>query len=352
MRSDDVRNALVRFGAVDTLVIHWAGELVLDGEWSGERVKRASMSTNGLSLNALRQRVSIRRWVARVVAEGEYDVIVARNIGLALFLPIRAWSRLILDADDARKVLAPGASGSFRMAIRNRIARVLTRLPKHTWVVHPLDLGRLGSGMRYSRLAHCITEPAADRARPTAVPYSILMVGHFHYEPNVDGARWFAEQVLPRLRAEFPRLELRVVGRHLPTLFELLGSAVHLKGFVDDLAAEYDRAALVIAPIRTGSGAQIKVIDALAHARPLVASAFAHSGYAGDLRHGEHLLVATEASEWVGQCRWVFQHPDEAAAMARRGATIVSELHSFERLAAHVGQTLREVVSGPGARPR
>jgi polysaccharide biosynthesis protein PslH len=148
------------------------------------------------------------------------------------------------------------------------------------------------------------------------------MVGLMSYGPNLHGLRWFVREVLPALVEQLPEVELHVIGRHeagLPE--EFAGRPVRVRGFVQDLTTEYDQASLVVAPIFFGGGTQIKVIDALAHHRPLVASDFAQKGFGSDLRDGEHLLVARTAQEWISCCASMLRDPSRAEAMAGRGYT-------------------------------
>ena len=122
-----------------------------------------------------------------------------------------------------------------------------------------------------------------------------------------------------------------------------------MRGFVTDLAAEYDEASLVVAPILSGSGTQIKVLDALAHGRPLVASTFAHAGFGHDLHDEEHLLVAGDETQWIDCCSRVLADPESAAAMARRGSTAVHAAYGTTRMGSgRAGHTLDSAELGAG----
>jgi glycosyltransferase involved in cell wall biosynthesis len=345
LRSAHIRNALARSGDVDTLVIHGAPDFRMDTAWDHRRSKTATFNLFTPSLAWLRQRRAIRRWVERAEAEGRYDVIVARYLGLALFLPASAWSRLVLDADDIFKSAPAGAPSRvlrLKYRLRNLVARVALRLPRHVWFVNPRDDVKVRR-QRSSWLPNIVRAPdaAGGAAR---VADRVLMVGFFDHRPNAEGLRWFCERVLPALVRGFPGARLHAVGAHSAELAADLAGKVHFAGFVEDLASEYARASLVIAPVGSGGGTQIKVIDALAHARPLVASPFAHAGFAGHLKSGEHLLVAADEGRWIEHCSWVFEHQEKAQAMAEKGRDIVRQHFGPERMFAEVKRTLDEVL--------
>ena len=96
----------------------------------------------------------------------------------------------------------------------------------------------------------------------------------------------------------------------------------------------------MIAPVISGGGTQIKVIDALAHGRPTLVSSFAHAGFADDLHDGEHLLVASSPQEWIERCIWALRSPEQIATVAERGEAIVRRIYGSERLKALVKDTI------------
>jgi glycosyltransferase involved in cell wall biosynthesis len=327
IRSHPIREAMLQVGEVATLVSHGAFLPMVDSEWQPGRIKRA-LYAPGARLGQLRQRLAIRRWVAATVEEGRYDAIVARYVGLALFVPFGAWSRLVIDADDIVKSTPRDVPTPLRVRarlwLRNLAARVVLTRAAHVWYVNPAEGSRL-KARAASWVPNVVQMPDDHRVRPAPVPGRILMVGYFNHPPNAQGLQWFAAEVLPALRTAFPQAELHVAGKYPAALAEALGDgAIRLLGFVDSLAEVYDRAALVIAPIHFGGGTQIKVIDALAHGRPLVATRFAHSGFAGELSGGEHLLLADDATEWIAQCTSLLSDPAAAEAMAARGREAVA----------------------------
>ena len=343
-RSAHIREAMLQIGQVETLLIHGAAEMQVEADWDEHGVKRATYNRFGYSAAALRQRARIRAWVADILRQGQYDAVVTRYVGTASFVPRWAWQLLVLDADDLVKTAAPDASMRTRLLLwaRNQLALRIARRAAHVWCVNPLDATRV-KATHLSVLPNVVKIPPIDRARQAAVPGRILMVGLFDHPPNAQALRWFAQTVLPRLRFEVPEAELHAVGKFPLTLRAELGErGVHFHGFVSDLAREYDLASLVIAPIQSGGGTQIKVLDALAHHRPLATSTFAHSGFAAYLTHPEHLLRCSSIQDWITHCRFALTDPIAAEAMAARGYAAV-RAYGTDTLIATVRETLLKV---------
>lgn len=346
MRSYDMRVALAAVGEVHTLIICGASRFRLEREWDGDRTRRASYDRSDISMAALRQRLRIRRWVRGVLNERRYEIVVARYLGLALYVPCRDWKRLVVDADDLYKSTPrnPQATRwSWRiLRFRNLLATRLAIPARHVWFVSPMDSKRLRTRQK-SWLPNVIRLPDPQRSRASPIPGRILMVGYFEYSPNALGLRWFARHILQPLTQRFPEVRLHAIGRVPSDLKNELQDVVRFEGYVDDLATAYDHASLVIAPIFAGGGTQIKVIDALAHQRPLVISAFCHEPFAAELRSEEHLLVASSAEEWVEHCSWILRHPGDADRIAAAGCNVVRSRFGTDRMAADIRTTLTNI---------
>lgn len=136
--------------------------------------------------------------------------------------------------------------------------------------------------------------------RDPAAPV-LLFVGMLGYEPNADAARWFATEVLPRVRAEVPGARFRVVGRNPEGLADLANlPGVELVGPVDDLGAELDGADVSLVPIRFGAGTRLKVVEAMANRLPMVSTTIGCEGI--DVVHRRELLVADDAPSFATAC--------------------------------------------------
>ena len=111
-------------------------------------------------------------------------------------------------------------------------------------------------------------------------PGRVLFVGALDRARNQAAARWLAAAVWPRVRAACASAELRLVGLHPPAdLLALSGRAgLTVTGYVPDLAAEYEAARVVAAPLFGEAGALNKVMDGLAAGRPVIATRAANAG--------------------------------------------------------------------------
>ena len=352
IRADDLRTSLLDVADVDTLVIDGGAHFSAEDRWSPDRIKSATISRYGLSYSAIFQRRKLALWVRQTLDSEWYDLIVAQRFDLASLIPRRQRLRMIFDPDDYQK--APSGNASIlnraKSKLRNILSSRLASQAAHVWFSNPREDVR-SAPFSYSFLPNVIVPPQAGRYRPASLPDRIMMVGLFSHLPNLEGLKWFHDNILPRLRLSRPDLQLHAVGRLDQQVNDVLPN-VTFRGFVDDLTWEYDLTPLVIAPIFSGGGTQIKVIDALAHGRPLVSSGFAHRGFAADLYDCQHLLTADNTDEWVAKCEWVLANPSDASIVAQSGERVVRDVYSRTRFSSIVAQTISSLSVDKVSTPR
>lgn len=128
----------------------------------------------------------------------------------------------------------------------------------------------------------------------------IVMTGNMGYFPNVDGLRWFASEILPEIQRRRPNVCMQVVGVNPSPVVRRLAEtnpAIKIIGFVPDLAAYLATATLAIVPLRSGSGMQFKIIEAMACGTPVVATTLGIGGL--NVQSGYEILVANDPTSFA-----------------------------------------------------
>jgi glycosyltransferase involved in cell wall biosynthesis len=212
-----------------------------------------------------------------VVTMREYLV----PFGLALADRLGA-ARTVIDLDDDVEPLLHQLGHADDADAYGRIARHW--LPRADLVVASSALDADALTRRYE-LARVSVVPNSVRrpARVSALPGNdrLLFVGNLTYSPNVDAARTLALDVLPLVRARRPNATLHLVGRAAREVRALAeADGVVVEGEVGDLAPSYADADVVVVALRAGAGTRIKVLEAFAHQRPVVATPIAVAGLA------------------------------------------------------------------------
>jgi sugar transferase (PEP-CTERM/EpsH1 system associated) len=198
------------------------------------------------------------------------------------------WPMNLLYARESRAVLALER----RAAIAFENSLFVSRAEAQAFLrLAPETAGRVGYYENGVDLHHF--DPAGTFANPF-VPGSepIVFTGTMNYRPNVEAVEWFARQVLPRIRAVRAAAEFWIIGARpapiVARLAELPG--VHVTGRVADVRPYLAHAVCVVAPLHIARGVQNKVLEAMAMAKPVVATPSAREGLSAV--DGEDVLIA------------------------------------------------------------
>ena len=98
------------------------------------------------------------------------------------------------------------------------------------------------------------------------------------YEPNHLAVCWLVDEVIDRVRARVPDVRLSVVGNLDGAPPVPAHEAVDYHGYVHDLDEHYGAATIAVAPLQAGGGTRVKILEAMARQRALVATSFAVEG--------------------------------------------------------------------------
>ncbi len=333
--------------------------------WARMRSLAGLVSGEALTLPYYRSR-ALNRWVGEVVAAHAIRKAVAFSSPMAQYLSAYPQVRTVLDLVDVDSAKWSSYAAhrpwplsavyrregrrllSFeRQAVARSAAGVLVtqaevdlfhRLaPECDGRLHPIE-----NGVDSSYFSPGENWPSPYAKDETAMVFT----GAMDYWPNVDAVTWFAREVLPRLAAVRGDLRLHIVGMNpAPAVRALVRDPrVTVTGRVPDVRPYLQHAAIVIAPLRIARGVQNKVLEAMAMARPVVASEAAVEGLS--VQPGQHLEIACDAGEFAAKILALAGsgERDRMGAQARRHVVErycwQRSLGRFDRLIAGSGDAL------------
>jgi glycosyltransferase involved in cell wall biosynthesis len=163
------------------------------------------------------------------------------------------------------------------------------------------------------------------RAKSEEEAATVLFVGFFRHEPNVEAVLYFVREVLPLLRRQIPGARFRVVGAYPPPSLKELAeqdSGIEITGMVDDIAIQYRRATVFVAPILRGSGTRLKILEAMASGCPVVSTAIGAEGLGagpGEIR------IADDAAGMAAALAQLLENPSERSEISAGARQFVAE---------------------------
>ena len=131
-------------------------------------------------------------------------------------------------------------------------------------------------------------------------PPTVVFTGSMDWAANVDGVRFFLEQVWPEVHRRIACARFVVVGRNPPQALTALGTEannVRFTGFVDDVRPYVHGAHAFVIPLRVGGGTRIKAFEAMAMGCPVVSTTIGIEGL--DVQDGVHCLYRDTAQDQV-----------------------------------------------------
>jgi glycosyltransferase involved in cell wall biosynthesis len=149
----------------------------------------------------------------------------------------------------------------------------------------------------------------------------------------VRAVTFFAEQVMPQVVRRYPGAEFRVYGSRIGAEINALDgkNGVRVEGFVDDLRAALRAATAMVAPIYTGTGMRIKVMEAFGAGTLVIGTDLSVRGL--PVVDNEHFFRANTADAFVRAIARAFDSPSEASAVARAGQELLTANYGWDATA-------------------
>jgi O-antigen biosynthesis protein len=165
--------------------------------------------------------------------------------------------------------------------------------------------------------------------RPFAGTQDVLFLGGFGHPPNVEAVKFFAADVMPRLRKLLPDVVFNVVGSSpTPEVLALASDAVRVTGYVADLEEVFDASRVFVAPLLAGAGIKGKVLEGMARGAAMVLSPVAAEGTG--LVDGVDCLIARNAEEWAAAIARLYRDEALWASLGSNAQRAAETRFSFE----------------------
>jgi polysaccharide biosynthesis protein PslH len=313
---------------------------------------------------------AVVRAVTAMVAAFGPTVTVFENVWLDEVAPlVRAPGRqLIYDAHNVYVAVAEELE--LDVAAVWELEREAVRNVDALWVCSNEDAARMRSEYPTATAAIAVIPNGIDtdyyarvRARAPRVSRDaivLLFVGSYWYEPNRIAAEMLLNEIVPAVRAR-TELEVRLIlvgAAPSPAMCASTDPGLILTGRVADVRPYLSAADAIVVPLRHGGGTRLKLLEAFAACRPIVATAKAAEGI--DVRDGEHLLVRENTAAIADAVVALRREPELAGRLTQAGYDLIAARYSWPALAGVVQSALVEAalrashdtVGGNGPRPR
>ncbi len=185
--------------------------------------------------------------------------------------------------------------------------------------------------------------PAADTNPPR-----IVFTGSMDWEPNIDAVDYFCQEVLPRVRSEFPAAIFQIVGRNPhPRVKQLASASVEVTGTVPSVGDYLKAATVVVVPLRVGGGTRLKIFEAMAMGKVVVSTSIGAEGL--DVENGRDLILADDATA-LAQAINLLLHDSGLRRRYEEAAARLAAQYDWSNIEERFSQVLQNVMreAAPG----
>ncbi|MDR3681919.1 MAG: glycosyltransferase [Flavipsychrobacter sp.] len=302
------------------------------------------------------QSAEMKQQLAELMDRHQFDAVHVQHLRMSPYLSQNKTIPRILDLPDAfslywerRKLIKRGLATRIFESIEQK------RVLKYESVLNDYDLNLVCSqeDLEYLKQSH----PTANlKLLPNGVDLTtfaakdhdyehnntLLFTGNMDYAPNVDAVVYFTEQVLPIIRKKFPTVQFVIAGqRPVAKVAELASEHVTVTGFIKDLAATYNTASVVVAPLRFGAGTQNKVLEAMAMGVPVVCS---HIGFRGlGIESGEGAIMQREPEAFANSVIELLSSVELRKSVGTKGIAVIRQKFDWDAIAEILDKYFKEI---------
>ena len=284
------------------------------------------------------------RQVAQAIEGRSYGIGLIEHFWCAPYLEVLAAScrHTVIDLHNVESVLHARCAAVDRPAagLAHRVFRQASLGLERAWLPRFSEV--LATSAVDAAMVRAIAPAARVRVYPNAIPWTVaprpagdqeqvvVFSGNLEYHPNFLAVRFFRDAVWPGLRAEWPNLVWRLVGKNPEAIQELVAAdgRIQVRGPVDNAVCELARAKVAVVPLLAGSGTRFKILEAWAAGLPVVSTTIGAEGL--PVADGENMLLADGGAAFAEAVSRLLACPELREALAAAGRLLLEKEFTWE----------------------
>lgn len=295
-----------------------------------------------------------------ILKDRSYDIIQLETIYLTPYIPIirnHSQAKICvrthnLEHEIWERIVANTPQGPKRWYLRH-LTDKLARYEKHALseadMVAAISERDLASFRKFGYTGKGVVCPIGldmthydAPARSEDGPLSISFIGSLDWMPNIEGLKWFLQDIWPALHREWPALQLHIAGRNTPSWLvqtSIPGGTVH--GEVPEAITFIQSHPIMIVPLRSGSGMRAKILEGMALGKVVITTSLGLEGI--NATDGREVLIADDLARFREQIRFLQQNPDQLAVLGAQAKELVQREYNSAQMGQKLLLSYREV---------
>jgi len=175
------------------------------------------------------------------------------------------------------------------------------------------------------------------------VENALFHIGSMNWIPNEEGIRWFLDNAWPLISEENPSLKVYLAGREMPQwLSKLKVPNVEVVGEVPDAQEFIQSKSISIAPLFSGSGIRIKIIESMAMGKAVISTKIGAEGI--HYTDGKNILIANTAEEFSKAATFLYENPEKSKEIGENARKLILEKHNNEKIIQNLISFYQEIL--------
>lgn len=289
-----------------------------------------------------------REKLIEILKEKQFDIIQAEGIHLAIYLQtIRKYSRakIVLRSHNVEHIIWQRIAVNTQNPLKKIYLKIQTKRLKRFELqainqfdgiasISPTDSSYFQSNGCSRPLANILPGLNIKDYPLNIIRQAVedcCIFGALDWIPNQEGLSWFVHHVWPLLRKQEKQVKLLIAGRNAPEwIKEFNGNGIQFLGEIDQASSFYSDHALFLIPLLSGSGIKIKIIEALAYGKTVIATSLALEGTG--LEAGVHVLQADDKQSFADAISICLHQNELRIKLAEAGSKFVRDEYSIQKI--------------------
>lgn len=302
------------------------------------------------TINWLRAR-EFSSFLSRVVKENEFDLVHVDTISLDIYRPLLGDIPCVLDHHNIESHMLLRRSKQEKSLVKKTyFYQEGIRLEKFERKVCPKYTGHITCSDVDTARLETLTPGSSIKTIPNGVdtayfrpkglsqePKTLIFVGTMGWYPNIEAVNYVCDEIMPILRERSSGIKFRIIGANPPESIRKLAETyddIEVLGFVDDVRDYIERASVYVCPIMDGGGTKLKILDALAMKKAIVAHSIACEGI--NVTDGVNVLLADTGEEYATAILRLLQNDTLRRDLGQEARTLAVEQYDY----ASIGSSL------------
>lgn len=178
---------------------------------------------------------------------------------------------------------------------------------------------------------------------PSEIENALYHIGAMNWIPNEEGIKWFLEEVWPLVISREKSLKVYLAGREMPAwLINLKMENVEVVGEVPSAIDFINSKSISIAPLLSGSGIRIKILESMAMGKAVIATSVGAEGI--HYKHDTNIIIADTAEAFANEAIRLYRNPDLSAKIGENAKVLIGNDHKTSKIIDRLVSFYREIL--------